>query len=401
MLKNRFSTINDLKDNKRLKFLQIAVCLGLLLGIFFSHELWFPLTRSFPRVPMFIESPVLVDRLLTIILIISLLSIMFSLQLKFFSVTAISSLVLLTLFDQMRLQPWVYQYLLLLIILTLHQWQREDESVSNQTLGLAQLIIAGLYFWSGLQKLNFTFSHESLPMLLEPLQSILPANTPFVWLGISIALLETFVGVGLLFRKTRNLSVCFAVVMHGIILALLIAKNYNSIVWIWNATLVVIVVIVFWKNDVSIRQLFITSNSNSWKIITAKVITIVSLLLPILSFADLWDMYLSGALYSGNVEVGVVKIDDAAFEKLPPKARETVFRTKSTNEQMLPLFEWAIAELNVPAYPQQRVFKKVALDVCRIATDKTRMELIIKERPAIFNGSYKVTRISCSELEKR
>ena len=295
----------------------------------------------------------------------------------------------------MRLQPWVYQYFLLLVIIALN-----DESDSSQTLGLAQIIVAGLYFWSGVQKLNFTFSHETLPVLLAPLKDFLPLEMPFVFLGISIALTESLIGIGLFFRRTRNLSVVLAVVMHAVILALLILKNYNHIVWIWNAALIAMVVILFWKSDVSIRRTFTVSHSKSWKTISAKFIVIAALLLPVLSFAGWWDSYLSGALYSGNTAVGVVRINDALYEKLPPKAQKSVFQTKS-GEKILPFVEWAIAEFNVPAYPAQRVFKQSAGEVCRLTNDKNGIELIIKQRPAILDGSFELSRISCEELEKQ
>ncbi len=66
---------------------------------------------------------------------------------------------------------------------------------------------------------------------------------------------------------------------------------------------------------------------------------------------------------------------------------------------MLPLFEWSIADTNAPIYPQQRVFNSVALEVCKLATDKKGVELIVRERPAFFKGTYKIRRVSCAELE--
>lgn len=340
-----------------------------------------------------------IERLLTVTLIISLISIIFSQRLRIFSVAAIASLILLIFFDQMRLQPWVYQYTLLLAVITLCDWQTEDEADATLALGLAQIIIAGLYFWSGVQKLNFSFSHETLPMLLSPLQNLFPSiQLSFVLLGIGMVLVEAFIGCGLLFRKTRNLSVCLAVAMHAIILGFLIAKSYNSIVWIWNATLIPIVFISFWRSNISFKQTI--QAESDWKGKIAKSIVAASVLLPVLSFVGWWDMYLSGALYSGNTETAVIRINENFLEKLPQKAQEVVFETKS-GEKILPLFEWAINELNVPAYPERRVSRETARKVCNLTNDKNQIELIIKERPAILDGSYKVSRISCAELEKR
>ena len=250
-----------------------------------------------------------------------------------------------------------------------------------------------------MQKINFTFSHETLPLILLPLQNLFPAfQLPFILIGSGIALSEFLIGCGLFFRKTRNFVVVSAVAMHTAILILLIVKNYNSIVWIWNAVLMVLIVILFWKNDVSIKQVF--KKTNDFKLKAVTIGALASVLLPILSFVGWWDMYLSGALYSGNVEIGVVRINDNLLEKLPPNAQKSVFRTNSTGEQMLPVSEWSMADLNVPVYPETRIFKQAAREVCKLTNEKKEIELIIKERPAIFDGSYKITRISCEQIER-
>ncbi len=388
----------------RLKFLRVVVCIALLVGVLFSLELWFPSTRAFPRIPFLFALPEAVvlhaERLFCAVLLISLILITVLRRLKLFSVIAVASLGSLIFFDQMRLQPWVYQYLLLLVVLTLHDWQTEDEPDSNQTLCVLQLIIAALYFWSGVQKLNFSFVDETLPWLLAPLKNVLFAvRPPLIVLGLGVALAEVLIGCGLLFRRTRNLCVLLAVAMHAIVLGLLIAKDYNSIVWVWNAALILMVVILFWKSDVSFRRTITVWHKSIWKTKIAKSVAVAFSLLPILSFWNWWDMYLSRALYSGNTAVAVVRINQEVRENLPQKARQQLFQTKSGGEQMLPLLEWAMAELNVPVYPEPRVFKQTARSLCHLTKDKSGVELVIKERPAIFDGSYQVTRITCGELE--
>jgi hypothetical protein len=384
-----------LKNIDRRKVLRTIVCLGLLAGLVFSRELWFPLARAFPRAPLAIESPVMLDRLLAILLAVSLVSTIFFQRTKIFPVTALAASSLLVFFDQTRLQPWVYQYFLLLVVGTL----TASETDSEPFQGLVQLVIAGLYFWSGLQKLNFSFAHETLPLLLAPLQDLFPSIAlPYVWLGVGAALAETLIGGGLLFRKTRNPAVFSAVAMHLVILGLLIAKNHNSIVWIWNAALILMVVTAFWKSETTVSTVF--RKAAGWKIKTAAGLVAASVLLPALSFFGLSDMYLAGALYSGNVEVAVIRVNDELFQKLPPKARESVFQTKTGSEKMLPLFEWSLAELNVPVYPEQRVFREVFRGVCKLTEDKGPVELIIKGRPAIFDGRYELTRTTCAALKK-
>lgn len=395
----------DLKNSARLKILRFLVCAGLLAGILFSFELWFAIARSFPRAPMVFDLPdgivAPIERTLCVVLIGALVFGVFAPRRSqiFLIPAALASLAALVFFDQMRLHPWVYQYFLLLSIFALGNRETAGESISNQTLALAQIIIAALYFWSGIQKLNFTFCVEVLPFLLAPLANFFPKiELPFFVIGVCAAIFEAAIGVGLLVRRIRNAAVCAALSMHAVILLLLIARNYNSIVWIWNAALAAIVLAAFWRTDSVVESLF--EKTGGWRIATAKCVAAMCVLLPVLSFFDLSDAYLSGALYSGNTETAVVKIDDEVFDKLPIKAQQSVFRTKNGDQAMLPLFEWAIHELNVPVYPEKRVFNQVGRAICRLASEKNAIELIVKERPAILGGSHKVSRINCAQIER-
>ena len=112
-------------------------------------------------------------------------------------------------------------------------------------------------------------------------------------------------------------------------------------------------------------------------------------------------MCLSGALYSGNTAVAVVRIDEAAYKKLPQMAQRQVFRTKSGGMQVLPLLEWSMADLNVPPYPEPRIFRQLTNHVCKLTEGDNEVELVMKERPKILDGAYQVTRVSCAELDDR
>lgn len=371
-----------------------------MLGIIFSHELWFPIYRTFPRSPLIFALPesfvVPFEWIVSSILVISLILTISLPKPKTFLQIIIASILLLFFFDQLHLQPWAYEYLLILTVFYWHDWKSEDDSASNRTIGLVQIIIAGIYIWSGIQKLNFNFSNDILPSLLIPIQNLFPSfQPPFQVLGIIIPLTESLIGLGLLFRKTRNIAVIFALTMHLIILSLLIAKNYNSIVWFWNLTLIFADVFAFWKSDVSLKEILKVE-----RFAARKFIVLAAVSLPILNFFGNWDSFLSGAYYSGNVEIPAIRINEEVFEKLPPTAKSAVFQTKTTGEKILPPFEWSIADTNAPVYLEERVFRQITLEICKLATDKTQIELIIRKRPAILDGNYEVKRITCAELER-
>jgi hypothetical protein len=96
--------------------------------------------------------------------------------------------------------------------------------------------------------------------------------------------------------------------------------------------------------------------------------------------------------------VAVVRIDDEAYKKLPQTAQRQVFRTKNSSMQILPLLEWSMAELNVPPYPEPRIFRRLTSQVCALAEGDTAVELVMKGRPSILDGRYQVTRVSCAQL---
>lgn len=391
----------ELKNHNRLKILLTAICVGLLLGIAFSHELWFPINRTFPRAPLVFALPenavLIFEWAFSSILVIALALTAFACRPKIFLRVVIFSLLLLAFFDQTRMQPWAYQYLLIFAVYYWHNWENDDERAAEQTIGLAQIVIAGLYVWSGIQKLNFNFSHEVLPSLLIPLQNLFPSwQPPYNFLGIAIPLVETLAGIGLLFRWTRNLAVWLAVSMHVFVLSLLIAKNYNSIVWFWNLTLIFALVFAFWRNRISLKEAI-----GSEKISFRKSIVAASLCLPLLNFFGCWDSFLSGALYSGNVEIPAIRITENVYENLPPAAQSVVFRTSNGNQQILPLFEWSINDTNVPVYLEQRVFEQCLKEICRLADDKNEVELIVRKRLIMLDGNYQISRTGCAELKER
>lgn len=395
--------VRDIFLNDQLATLRRITSAGLLCGIALSMNLWFPISRSFPRAPLLITLPQKVispvEYFLSSLLAAALVaSIIVKRPLKYLTV-AIVALALLCLLDQTRLQPWVYQYLAVLVVIALDHQQSRGERPSVLTLTALQSIVASLYLWGGLQKLNYSFSHEVLLQLLGPIQNILalsPSQLPA--LGFGIATIEVFTGFGLLLKKTRKICICLALAMHGLILGLLIAQNQNSVVWAWNGVLVLMVVVLFWRSDTSIAQVFKYWRAGSTGSRASIIVAALYVVLPILSFWGWWDLYLSGALYSGNTPVAVVRVEGEVYERLSPTAKREVFVTGS-GERMLPLFEWSMAELNVPPYPEFRVYQQLTREICRSAETKSHAELIVKTRPAIMDGSYNVVRMNCSDLD--
>lgn len=57
-----------------------------------------------------------------------------------------------------------------------------------------------------------------------------------------------------------------------------------------------------------------------------------------------------------------------------------------------------LADLDIPPYPEIRVYRQLARELCALDADSQASGLIVKGRAALSNGGYQVTLTTCSEL---
>lgn len=370
-------------DYTDLHWLRIVVPVAYLCGILMSPHLWFDLGRTFPRAPILPGFLLRHDFVISIVLVGTLvLSAIMARPRRYLAASVVLTIVLIFL-DQARLQPWVYQYSIMLALLVFASANQKAVLAANQ------FVIATLYFWSGLHKLSWSFVKDVVPGLLEPTGVHLSSRSLTI-VAVAIAICETLIGVGLLLRRTRRVAVVLACLMHTIILLTLISSGLNSVVWPWNVAMMAITVILFHRNDQ-------TPFDSLVRDYLPKVAMLVCGLLPALSFVGWWDLSLSGALYSGKSPVAAMRISDSLRDRLPAKARETTFKS-NRGELILPFFEWSLADLNVPPYLEVSAYREVARQLCALDTEPRASALIVQGRPALIDGSYHVTWISCSDL---
>lgn len=378
----------------RLRWLRIVVPVAFICGMLMSPHLWFDWGRSFPRAPIIPSLFLRQDFVISIALVVTLILSAITARPRRYLAASVVLTIALVFLDQTRLQPWVYQYAIMLALLV---FALPDAISRKAILAASQLVIATLYFWSGLQKLSWTFIHEVAPRLVE--SAGLHLSSPYLTtVAVAIAIGEALIGVGLLLRKTRLFAMVVACLMHSIILFILIDSRLNTVVWPWNVAMVALIVILFRRNDETPFKYVV-----GWpRDYLPKAVMLICGLLPFLSFIGAWDLYLSGALYSGKSPVGVMRISENLSERLPPAISKRTFRT-SGGELMLPFYEWSIAELNVPPYPEVRVYRQITRQLCVLDTDPqpNPNALIVKGRPALSDGSAKVTLTTCADLISR
>lgn len=392
---NRYLLFGDMS---KVFLVKVIVILGLLSGIVISLKLWVG-ERFFPYIPVFENIPNLPSVFWLILFISLFVVLILALILKRpqnFLFWAVIFLVFFGLYDQMRWQPWVYQYLFMIITLVLFSWNPKDKRGIDVVLNTSRLIVASIYFFSGLQKINLTFFESIFPWFIEPVVKVLPIEiaTYIYPLGVFVPFLELLIGVGLLTKKFRKASVVLAILLIISILFTLgpLGHNWNIVVWPWNLVMLCLVVTLFWKSDFSMKDvLWIKDN------IFHKIIILLFLVLPFFSFFNLWDSYFSSTLYSGNIIQANLYISNNVKQAIP-KYIQNYAKSVNINTNDVDFLLWSFEELNVPVPPQSRIYRKLAKSFCYNQSYPGDVFLIIKGKPPSLVYIDKESKYNCSSF---
>ena len=360
-----------------LKAMIVSVfCVGLVM----SSRLWIG-PRTYPLSPVLSFPPSSIypiDLFLYAALFVLGGAILVSPRPQKFIFSFLGIVIVFCLLDQTRWQPWVFQYGFLLAALALFSWDSDDIGGRERTLNVARLIVATTYIFSGLQKLNLHFINVDFPWIVEPITNAFPAARGLLYvLGIGAPFIQIGFGVGLLTRKYRRVSLILAVSMHAFILAMFgpFGQNWNNIIWPWTAAMAGLDLLLFTgKQKFSVRDIF-WGNRHPYHV----CVLVLFAILPFLSFFNLWDSYLSSALYSGNLTEATIYATGKGRDSLPASIRAYLVHT-SPNTNVLNIRRWAIEDLNVTPYPETRVYKKIAKAVCEHSQFPADFVLLVHEQ---------------------
>jgi hypothetical protein len=384
------------KPADRIFCLKIVVVIAFCIGLLMSFRAWIG-PRSFPAAPVFGWLPALDDMvawgLFAALFVLAAAILVASEPRKFIAGFLLIVLVFCAL-DQTRWQPWVFQYVVLLATLGLFSWSSQDIVGQQRTLNIARLVIAGTYVFSGLQKLNWNFIDNDFPFIVRPITGVLPSAAGALHsLGMVAPFVQILFGVGLLTRRFRRVALVFAVAMHLFILAMFgpFGLDWNHIVWPWTATMAVLDILLFAGNaQFSLRDVVWTRARWDHAAVFALFV-----LLPILSFLNLWDSYLSSAIYSGNLTEAIIYASDTGARDLPASVKQYVVHT-SPDTNVLNLQYWAVQDIDIVPYPETRVFKAIAASLCRHLGDPAQLVLVVREQRMFFSRPESAYR--CWEL---
>ncbi|NBC09786.1 MAG: hypothetical protein GVY26_21575 [Bacteroidetes bacterium] len=342
-----------------------------------SFPLWLN-SRLFPMVPVFEGMPLLsapLDAVLLSLFSLGIIASLFSNSLIIRVTTAVLLLFLL-LQDQMRWQPWVYTYalVLLLSLAFLPELRKKSPDSNRWFLRSFQILMIGIYFWSGLNKLNPGFTEITYRLMMSNLFGFSEGSILYEanWLGYLIPLVEIGVALGLYFPASRKPAVVGAIFTHVVIMAYLFTMGNNMIVLPWNIAMSLFVVAAFWGQEDKI--VFHSTIGKSRKKKTQKqiapwpvfAVVLLAWLAPSLRFAGKWDNYLSFNLYSDNIKYLYIGVRGAALDELDEKLEPYYLDNSILDEgETIDVFTWSLEELNVPVYPERRVYQSLAKHFCK------------------------------------
>jgi len=380
----------------RIFWLKVLIILVFCLGLILSSRLWIG-PRSYPTAPVLglLPSSIYPADLLLFGMLFALAgAILASPKPQKFILAFLGIIVVFCLLDQTRLQPWVSQYGFVLGALALFSWESDDIAGRTRALNIARLIVSATYVLSGVQKLNANFVNNDFPWIVEPITNVIPiARAPLYVLGAAAPFIEIGFGIGLLTTRYRQASLVLAVSMHAFILAMFgpFGHNWNNIIWPWTAAMAILDLLLFTsRQKFSLREIFWTER-NSYHFF----VFVLFAVLPFLSFLNLWDSYLSSALYSGNLTEATIYATDRGRDSLPAHIR-AYFVYTSPDTNVLSIQEWAIEDLNVTPYPETRVYKAIAKGVCSRSQYPADLVLLIREQRMFW--SRPETGFRCSDL---
>jgi hypothetical protein len=361
--------------------------LGLAAGVSLSAGVWRSV-RAYPTLPVLpfaLPLPPAIDGAVPAVLAILAVVAALAPARRAAVIAAIAPLVALLAFDQQRWQPWALDYVLILSSFA----QRAPAGAGDRVLGPCRFVVASFYVWSGIQKLNATFAASVFPRMFPAAAAHLPA-----WAWILAPAVEIAVGAGLVVPRTRNAAVVLAVAMHAAILAALgpLGLDYNRVVWPWNVARALLCVALFWRTPGAGVAEVVPLRQGAF----GRFVVVACGVMPALCFLGAWDLYLSAGVYSGEEVSASWELSPAARAALPDLPRAHVHGAPPR----LGLQEWALAELGVPPYPEERVAIGVGRAVCALAGEARArgVTLVLRGRPSRLTGAREERRATCAEL---
>ncbi len=370
---------------------------GLLLFSFLvfmalTFKLW-GIERSYPMVAYFeiFDVPLIIHQVLSASLLLSLIWGFFSKK-AWTLLLSVVLMICLGLTDALRIQPYLYELSLLIGLLGLYRLKLKSFD-RDQWLLASQLVIAGLYIWAGIYKINAHFFTGTLPWIMSPLVNLLPDwEEGITLISMAAPFFEILLGLALLSKKLRPFAVWAAALFHIFILFLIgpFGLGWNSTVWFWDFLQILLVFVLFYpdrlgsfKNLLSIRKSLITA-----------AVALLVLVMPALAFLNHWPHYMSSSVYTGTDIRAYLLFDEYVLKSLPTEMQRMT--TENTNSgYQISFLDWTLTSNNAAPVPELWSYMKMFLDYCAEYQQQGEFSMALITKPSLFEEGVEQSQVSC------
>ncbi|MEM7455293.1 MAG: hypothetical protein AAF456_13160 [Planctomycetota bacterium] len=363
-----------------------------------TWRLW-TLQTDFPAIPLFnwlADVPVLADMVLFTGMLASLLAIagkgydsestsrLVAVSIGMFFVCAIGAVLL----NQHRLQPWLWQSLIVSSVLLTSVVAKKQSAVIPQSM--LRLVFLATYLYSAASKFDYQFVNTvGLDMVraLVGLVGIPAANVSEdtgKWLACLLPAYEWIMALGLVFNSTRKLAAVAGMAMHILLIAMFLSIGQMPPVVIWNLLFLVALVCLFLNESagqgVSIGK-WVRETS-----LLQKSLMLFVVAFPATNLAGVADHWLAWRVYAPNNSRVIVKFlpeNDHVNEH----AQEFDDRSGGLDGQSFSIAEWSLRAVGVPVYPEDRFQLGVFLTIAQNREMRNGIVVALQSESSPWDGS--------------
>lgn len=375
--------------------------LGALALLAATWKLWTP-QDVFPRVPLFYWAPPRwLDRVSLGIMVAGLIGLLIHRRIperRLAATLTACGFALQFVADQHRLQPWAWQFFILVLVIAL----ADDRTI----LGGWRWLVISIYAYSALSKFDYAFTRNIGTLLTEQywqLRNLSPAfakPTPLVhafqnYAPFLLPSAELLIAILLWRSGTRRCGLWGSWLMHLGLLGLLgpLGLNHSLGVLFWNAFFVIQNWILFHDRfvDAANRQQIWDSRRVGWATHLARVVLAIASIWPALYPIGLCDAWIGWAVYSAPFERVAIRINRESADSLRQSSNDALSLSvrgpgfddtsvKSWNSFQIDPNAWSLEALHVPVYPSSRFRTAVALALLD-ANRVSQIQLELYSRP--------------------
>lgn len=409
-------------DNRRAELLLRLLVVSLSLSMLATFRAWVPFGVDYPRVPLFPafdpEFPLPFLFVNFLFLQICLYALLFTSKRQVIFPLIFFSFAVFISDNVDRFQPWIFIHLPMIYLLGKH---------GNKSLLHCAWILIFMYFWGGINKINLAFAWDVFPYFMKPfgLNAMfylptdeigtypLPTLNHLAWL---IPFAEILIAVFLLSRSRRKSGVLIAVLMHLFALFILgpLGHNWNSVVWIWNAELLLLVYLLFRSEELGGSSLLVLPLKKAGHVFFILLFGIA----PFFWYFGVYPSVLSYHLYSGynpqvrfwmsaerSVQLKETDelIKDIDFSGVNEKILHSgwidfTFYDVGRNESFIMVDHYAMQELNIPVMAEEYYFRVLGKKLCNCFGYNDDKAGIRIEHRSKFAAKMLERRYTCREL---